>query len=95
MGINRHTETEGVEVVTVDYPPVNALPSDGWFALADAVTQAGRNPETRVVVLRAEGRGFNAGVDIKEMNADISSSSATARPARPRSASTPSSTRRP
>ncbi len=24
----------------------------------------------RVVVLRAEGRGFNAGVDIKEMQAD-------------------------
>ncbi|MCU1647905.1 MAG: Enoyl-CoA hydratase [Nocardia sp.] len=70
MGIIRHTETEGVEVVTVDYPPVNALPSDGWFALADAVTAAGRNPETKVVVLRAEGRGFNAGVDIKEMNAD-------------------------
>ncbi|MEU0543744.1 enoyl-CoA hydratase family protein [Nocardia sp. NPDC005978] len=70
MGIIRHTETEGVEVVTVDYAPVNALPSDGWFALADAVREAGRNPETRVVVLRAEGRGFNAGVDIKEMNAD-------------------------
>ncbi|GAB2653626.1 enoyl-CoA hydratase family protein [Nocardia goodfellowii] len=71
MGINRHTETAGVEVVTVDYPPVNALPSDGWFALADAIREAGRNPETRVVVLRAEGRGFNAGVDIKEMNEDI------------------------
>ncbi|MQY19470.1 enoyl-CoA hydratase family protein [Nocardia macrotermitis] len=70
MGINRHTETEGVEVVTVDYPPVNALPSDGWFALADAIREAGRAPQTRVVVLRAEGRGFNAGVDIKEMNAD-------------------------
>ncbi|MEV0434647.1 enoyl-CoA hydratase family protein [Nocardia sp. NPDC050413] len=70
MGIDRHTETEGVEVVTVDYPPVNALPSDGWFALADAVRAAGRDPGTRVVVLRAEGRGFNAGVDIKEMNAD-------------------------
>ncbi|MGW4353468.1 enoyl-CoA hydratase family protein [Nocardia sp. NPDC004582] len=70
MGIIRHTETEGVEVVTVDYAPVNALPSDGWFALAEAVTAAGKNPDTRVVVLRAEGRGFNAGVDIKEMNAD-------------------------
>ena len=57
MGINRHTETEGVEVVTVDYPPVNALPSDGWFALADAIREAGRDQSTRVVVLRAEGRG--------------------------------------
>lgn len=28
---------------------------------------AGRDPEVGAVVLRAEGRGFNAGVDIKEM----------------------------
>ena len=67
MGINRHTETSGVEVVTIDYPPVNALPTAGWFALADAVRAAGRDPETKVVVLRAQGRGFNAGVDIKEI----------------------------
>jgi len=39
----------------------------GWFELAEAVTAAGRDPSVRVVVLRAEGRGFNAGVDIKEM----------------------------
>jgi enoyl-CoA hydratase len=39
----------------------------GWFALADAVTAAGADENVRVVVLRAEGRGFNAGVDIKEM----------------------------
>ena len=29
----------------------------------------GEDPAVRVVVLRAEGRGFNAGVDIKEMQA--------------------------
>ncbi|MEU1983805.1 enoyl-CoA hydratase family protein [Nocardia sp. NPDC019395] len=67
MGINRHTESAGIAVVTVDYPPVNAIPSDGWFALADEIRAAGRDPEIRVVVLRAENRGFNAGVDIKEM----------------------------
>ncbi|MDT4916719.1 MAG: enoyl-CoA hydratase [Pseudonocardiales bacterium] len=66
MGISTST-TDGVAVVTVDYPPVNALPVQGWFDLADALTAAGRDPATRVVVLRAEGRGFNAGVDIKEM----------------------------
>jgi enoyl-CoA hydratase len=33
------------------------------------VTSLGRDPKVRVVVLRAEGRGFNAGVDIKEMQA--------------------------
>jgi enoyl-CoA hydratase len=66
MAISTAT-ADGIAVVTVDYPPVNALPVQGWFDLADAVTAAGRDPETRVVVLRAEGRGFNAGVDIKEM----------------------------
>jgi enoyl-CoA hydratase len=57
----------GVVTVTVDHPPVNALPVAGWFGLAEAVAAVGRDPDTRVVILRAEGRGFNAGVDIKEM----------------------------
>src|SRR4051812_7422398 len=51
----------------MDNPPVNALPVAGWFELADTLTAIGRNSDARVVVLRAEGRGFNAGVDIKEM----------------------------
>jgi enoyl-CoA hydratase len=55
----------GVAEVVIDYPPVNALPAQGWFDLADAVTAAGR--DARVVVLAANGRGFCAGVDIKEM----------------------------
>ncbi|GHD26602.1 enoyl-CoA hydratase [Streptomyces violarus] len=61
---------KAVAVVTVDFPPVNALPVAGWFALADAVRAAGRDPEVRCVVLAAEGRGFNAGVDIKEIQRD-------------------------
>ena len=60
----------GVVEVVVDNPPVNALPVKGWFDLADAVLAAGRDEATRVVVLRAEGRGFNAGVDIKEFQRD-------------------------
>lgn len=60
----------GIVEVVVDHPPVNALPVAGWFALAEAVSMAGRDPATRVVVLRAEGRGFNAGVDIKEFQRD-------------------------
>jgi enoyl-CoA hydratase len=63
------SEKDGIAVVTVDFPPVNALPVDGWFALADAVRTAGRDPRVRCVVLAAEGRGFNAGVDIKELQA--------------------------
>ncbi|MFF4357615.1 enoyl-CoA hydratase family protein [Streptomyces sp. NPDC001604] len=65
--------SKGVAVVTVDFPPVNALPVGGWFALADAVREAGRHREVRCVVLTAAGRGFNAGVDIKELQAQGSS----------------------
>jgi enoyl-CoA hydratase len=65
--ITSKTVEPGIVSVTVDYPPVNAIPSQGWFELADAITAAGRDQNTHVVILRAEGRGFNAGVDIKEM----------------------------
>ncbi|MBA0126986.1 enoyl-CoA hydratase family protein [Haloechinothrix sp. YIM 98757] len=58
-----------VRVVTVHAPPVNALTVQGWFDLAEEITAAGRDPGCHVVVLRAEGRGFNAGVDIKEVQA--------------------------
>ncbi|HXL90005.1 MAG TPA: enoyl-CoA hydratase family protein [Streptosporangiaceae bacterium] len=57
----------GIAEVIMNNPPVNALPVAGWFELARQVTAAGEDPEVRVVILRAEGRGFNAGVDIKEM----------------------------
>ena len=61
------TISDGIAEIVMDNPPVNALSVAGWFDVADQVTAAGRNPEVRVVVLRAEGKGFNAGVDIKEM----------------------------
>ena len=67
MAIKSSTLEPGIVAVTVDYPPVNAIPSRGWFELADAITKAGEDQQTRVVILRATGRGFNAGVDIKEM----------------------------
>ena len=69
MGISR-TLSDGIADVVIDVPPVNALNTAGWFELADTVKAAGRDPATRVVVVRAEGRGFCAGVDIKELQAD-------------------------
>ena len=56
-----------IAVVTMDYPPVNALPVAAWFGIAESLGELGRDARVRVVVLRSEGRGFNAGVDIKEM----------------------------
>jgi enoyl-CoA hydratase len=66
MAIETHT-SEGVAEVVIDFPPVNALPVQGWFDLADAISAAGQDPMVRVVILAAKGRGFCAGVDIKEM----------------------------
>ena len=59
----------GIAEVIMSNPPVNALPVAGWFDLARQVSEAGAGDGTRAVVLRADGRGFNAGVDIKEMQA--------------------------
>jgi enoyl-CoA hydratase len=70
MGIERTSRAPGTVEVVIDVPPVNALDVASWYALADAVLEAGRDPAVRVVVLRAEGRGFCAGVDIKEIQAD-------------------------
>jgi enoyl-CoA hydratase len=70
MPIELVQANEGIAEVVIDHPPVNALDVAGWFALADALGAAGRVPENRVVVLRAEGRGFCAGVDIKEIQAE-------------------------
>ena len=65
--ITSELRDDGIRVVTMAHPPVNALPVQGWFDLAAALDAAGADMETKVVVLRAEGKGFNAGVDIKEM----------------------------
>lgn len=72
FGMSLHVTSHDSQIceIVVDAPPVNALTVAGWFELADAIRAAGRDGDTRVVILRAAGRGFNAGVDIKEIQAD-------------------------
>ncbi|WP_213308442.1 enoyl-CoA hydratase family protein [Paraburkholderia sacchari] len=62
-----HLHESGVAEVVLDCPPVNALNAAGWRALAEEIEALGLRPEVRVIVIRAEGRGFCAGVDIKEL----------------------------
>ena len=64
--------TDGVAELVLDRAPVNALNCAGWHALADAILALGARSDVRVLVLRAEHRGFCAGVDIKELAADAS-----------------------
>jgi enoyl-CoA hydratase/carnithine racemase len=66
MGISTDI-SDGIAEVVMDNPPVNALTVAGWFELADTLRRVGADPNVRVAILAAEGKGFNAGVDIKEM----------------------------
>jgi enoyl-CoA hydratase len=61
-----------VAEVIIDNPPVNALPVAGWFELADTIRRLGRDPEVRALIVAAnpELKGYQAGVDIKELAAD-------------------------
>ncbi|TSD95691.1 enoyl-CoA hydratase family protein [Skermania sp. ID1734] len=79
MGISSSPGGPGVSVITIDYPPVNAFPARGWFDLADAVRSAGRDQSVRAVVIRAENRGFCAGVDIKEIQRNVRNGAASAK----------------
>ncbi|MFP6625592.1 MAG: enoyl-CoA hydratase family protein [Deltaproteobacteria bacterium] len=72
MSLKSSIDEKGIAEVVIDNPPVNALDSGGWESFAALINQLGANPEVRVVVIRAEGRGFQAGVDIKELAADSS-----------------------
>ncbi len=66
MPINLKVQSS-IAHVEIDYPPVNALPVAGWFELARVLDQTGGDPGVSVVVLSATGRGFCAGVDVKEL----------------------------
>ena len=54
-----HELDQGIAEVVVDRPPVNALDVKSWFELAAMVRRLGARSDVRVLILRAEGRGFN------------------------------------
>jgi len=65
----RHNVEAGIAEIVVEKPPVNALGIAEWNGLADLLRALGADPDVRAVILAAEGRGYNAGVDIKEIHA--------------------------
>jgi len=68
MPINYNIHGHIAEIV-MDHPPVNALNTEGWAALPGLFNRASADDNVRCVLIRAEGRGFCGGVDIKEMQA--------------------------
>jgi enoyl-CoA hydratase len=61
---------KGIAEVLLNKPPVNAFDSKEWAQLAELFASLGRDESVRVVLVAAEGRGFCAGVDIKELAAE-------------------------
>jgi enoyl-CoA hydratase len=70
MAFRVNIDASGVVELTLDNPPVNALGRDAWFALARRLEELGRDANVRVVVIDAAGKGFQCGVDVKELAKD-------------------------
>ena len=62
-----HTLKDGIAEIVMQHPPVNALTVADTWKIRDAFAEVSRDPSLRAVILTAEGKGFNAGIDIKEM----------------------------
>ena len=69
MSVDVNVE-KGIAEVLLNKPPVNAFDSKEWAQLAELFDSLGRDESVRVVMVAAEGRGFCAGVDIKELAAE-------------------------
>ncbi|WP_043832299.1 3-hydroxyacyl-CoA dehydrogenase NAD-binding domain-containing protein [Muricoccus aerilatus] len=61
------TVEDGVAVIRIANPPVNALSAAVRGGLLRAAQAAGADPAVRAVVVAAEGRTFIAGADISEL----------------------------
>jgi enoyl-CoA hydratase len=70
MAFRVNIDALGVAELTLDNPPVNALGRDAWFALARKLEELGRDARVRVVLIDAAGKGFQCGVDVKELAKD-------------------------
>lgn len=64
------TITDGIAHVVLCKPPVNAFNSQEWASIATEMRSLGEQSSVRVIVVSAEGKGFCAGVDIKELGAE-------------------------
>ncbi len=67
MAIHESLGDDGVLELTMENPPVNALGIADTYRIAEIMDGIRHRREVRVVILTAAGRGFCAGVDIKEM----------------------------
>ena len=63
-------DSQGIAELVFNKPPVNAFSSREWAEIAAEIEALGQREAVRVIIIAAEGRGFCAGVDIKELASD-------------------------
>jgi len=61
------TIEDGIAVITLDFPPVNAMGPTLMEGLYDAMMSALADPEAKCIVLICAGRTFIAGADLKSL----------------------------
>jgi len=61
------TTCDGIAVITIDNPPVNALSPGVPEGMLTALETAERDPSVRAIVIICAGRTFISGADIKEL----------------------------
>jgi enoyl-CoA hydratase/carnithine racemase len=65
--VGRKDDGDGVTILVLRHPPVNALSTGVLAALGTAVTATAADPSTRAIVITGDGTYFSAGADLKEM----------------------------
>ncbi|MGP8072136.1 MAG: enoyl-CoA hydratase-related protein [Thermoplasmata archaeon] len=65
--VGRKSEEDGVEILILKNPPVNALSTTLLRDLELAVGALESDPHVRAVILTGDGQYFSAGADLKEM----------------------------
>src|ERR1019366_1748819 len=71
----RITHEQGLAVITIDNPPVNALSTEVRQAIRESIEQADNDNRIAAIVLIGAGRTFVAGADIHEFQTITSGSS--------------------
>jgi enoyl-CoA hydratase/carnithine racemase len=65
--VARKSEEDGVELLVLKNPPVNALSTALLAALGRQLDAIEADPKVRAVILTGDGQYFSAGADLKEM----------------------------
>ncbi len=65
--VGRKSEEDGVEILVLRNPPVNALSTALLADLGTRVAELESDPKVRAVILTGDGQYFSAGADLKEM----------------------------